>query len=656
MLAASTAHADTAAQSGALTYPADFFANARPNTAYDMIGRLPAFVFDDGNTQRGFAGTAGNVLIDGQRPTSKTDDLQSILQRIPASDVERIDLIRGGAPGIDMQGQTVVANVVRKKTDSTKIVADISDNIWLGDHHTVPQISVQFTQHSGDSTFEASATRYGNYDDSVGKGFHDLTDVATGVVTHQAAHDTGRGAGEGLTGAATVPLFGGQFKANLALQDSPFDSTVVYTAPGFDQHIADRSRNRNGELGLNWNGFIGNVHLEALVLQRLGLATDLNTSDAPGDDERFHSSADTGESIARVTLRWLPIPSLTLEGGGEGAYNFLNGTSSFIDNGALVPIPAANSNVNEKRGEVFGQGTWKISSEWLLEAGARFEVSTISDSIGDKRTFFYPKPRAVLTWSPDADTQLRLRYERVLGQLDFNNFLASSSLSSTGVTAGNVNLRPDQHTQYEFSYERHFLSKGSIVATFMHEEIKDVVDFVPITNSSATFDAPGNIGNGTNNEFIVNLLMPLDWAGLDNGLLKWTNTFNMTNVHDPVTGQHRVISGQRPQDIELTLTQDIASLKSTWGIFYYNCWDEHYFRLEQTRHRSVAPPFLEAWWSYKPQEGTEYRLELDNFVPFVYDDKLFDFSGPRNTSTLQQIEELHIKSQPRIYLEVRKTF
>ena len=92
---------DTTAQSGVLVYQADFFANARPNTAYDMIGRLPGFTFDNGNSARGFAGTAGNVLIDGQRPTSKTDDLQSILQRIPASDVERIELIRGGARGIE---------------------------------------------------------------------------------------------------------------------------------------------------------------------------------------------------------------------------------------------------------------------------------------------------------------------------------------------------------------------------------------------------------------------------------------------------------------------------------------------------------------------------------------------------------------------------
>ena len=104
-------------EQGISVYPASFFADARPATAYDMVGRLPGFSLDTGagTSVRGFAGNAGNVLVDGTRPTAKNDDLQSILQRIPASNVERIELIRGSAPGIDMQGQSVVANVVRKK-------------------------------------------------------------------------------------------------------------------------------------------------------------------------------------------------------------------------------------------------------------------------------------------------------------------------------------------------------------------------------------------------------------------------------------------------------------------------------------------------------------------------------------------------------------
>src|SRR6185437_16853817 len=91
-----------AAESDAIsTYPAAFFADARPATANDMIGRVPGFNLDNGSGTRGFAGSGGNVLINGVRPAAKNDSLSSILSRIPAGTVDRIELIRGGAPGID---------------------------------------------------------------------------------------------------------------------------------------------------------------------------------------------------------------------------------------------------------------------------------------------------------------------------------------------------------------------------------------------------------------------------------------------------------------------------------------------------------------------------------------------------------------------------
>src|SRR4051794_26927061 len=72
---------------GMIAYPAAFFAEAQPNTAFDMIDRLPGFTFDSGDEVRGFGGAAGNVLIDGERPTSKSDNLENILRRVPAAQV-----------------------------------------------------------------------------------------------------------------------------------------------------------------------------------------------------------------------------------------------------------------------------------------------------------------------------------------------------------------------------------------------------------------------------------------------------------------------------------------------------------------------------------------------------------------------------------------
>src|SRR5690606_35946833 len=77
-------------EDGVLVYPPEFVAAARPNTALDMVQRLPGFSIDQSNQVRGFSGAVGNVLIDGARPASKNEQLSDILGRIPAGQVERI--------------------------------------------------------------------------------------------------------------------------------------------------------------------------------------------------------------------------------------------------------------------------------------------------------------------------------------------------------------------------------------------------------------------------------------------------------------------------------------------------------------------------------------------------------------------------------------
>src|SRR5471032_2855328 len=160
---------------GISTYPASFFTDSRPATAYDMVSRLPGFSLDTGQSARGFAGTAGNVLIDGVRPTTKTDDLNSILNRIPAASVERIDVIRGSAPGIDMQGQSVVANIVRRADAGAQTILT-ANNTLIEDGEWVPGGSIEYHGQSGALHYEASFGRTTNvWNDAPGYGFRRLT-------------------------------------------------------------------------------------------------------------------------------------------------------------------------------------------------------------------------------------------------------------------------------------------------------------------------------------------------------------------------------------------------------------------------------------------------------------------------------------------------
>ncbi|MEX2334387.1 MAG: TonB-dependent receptor plug domain-containing protein, partial [Pseudohongiella sp.] len=120
MSAPPAAQAQDSSRDTVLVYQPDFFAASSPSTAEDMVDRLPGFQLDDGDDVRGFAGAGGNVLINGARPASKSDDVSSVLSRIQAGRVSHIEIIRGGAPGIDMQGHSVVANVILSSDATTQ--------------------------------------------------------------------------------------------------------------------------------------------------------------------------------------------------------------------------------------------------------------------------------------------------------------------------------------------------------------------------------------------------------------------------------------------------------------------------------------------------------------------------------------------------------
>ncbi len=638
------------------SYPASFFAAAHPNTAYDMIRRLPGFVFDDGTNARGYSGTAGNVLIDGQRPTAKTDDLKSILQRIPASDVNTIEVISGNPRGLNMEGHTVVANVIRKRSAVTDLIASASTNTWL-DGHTVHDLKLEYIHTEGHWRYEASIERFPNYDDAAGQGSNVVTTFLGG---NERQHINYTSAAEGwdFNSAVTMPLLKGQFRANLTIQDSPNSSVLRYFSSTGSQKVLDDSHQNNIEFGTHWTGEWNGFFLSILSLQRLGHYTELNALYAPESSQIFSTAQNTGESIFHAVMRYDGFAHFSIEGGGEAVYNFLRSRSNYIENTVVISLPGANADVSEERGQAFLQLTWKFSTNVSLLAGSRFEFSTIRErgNANQTRSFFYPKPRFVLSWTPNHENQLRLRIQRKVGQLDFTNFAASSDLLTSGVHAGNSQLRPDQHMQYELYYQRQFWKSGALRLGLLHEDLKDVVDRVPIYANGAIYDAPGNLASGQDDKIYADGSLPLKRFGISGGTVRLKSTFRFSSVEDPVTDQMRRISGERPYSVRIYFSQDLPRWHSTWGIDFDAGWDEYYYRVQSYEHRYMTPPYLQIHWQYDPTAAWSLRVEADNIVPFTFRQTVISYNGLRGSSAPAQITTLQINSQPRLFLQIRHTF
>jgi outer membrane receptor protein involved in Fe transport len=655
------------APTGVVSYPAAFFASGQPNTAMEMISRVPGFSFERGDAVRGFSGAGGNVLIDGERPATKSDDLESLLRRVPASQVERIDVIRGGAPGIDMQGKTVLANVIRKKGDAvTGLISVVSAFVYDG--RKTPGVRLEGARRGNGRTLEGSLVVAGFYDDGAGNGPRVYTDGPA------PGDDSGRWdvytEGDGMQAVATaayeLPALGGKLKVNGRLFNEHFwYDEVAYGVGSTPDGLIERDhqKRREGEAGVSYSRDLGpRTRLETIALQslkKMDLLVKLQEA-AEDFDGALVIDRMTGESIGRATVKYQHSPALSMEAGGEGAFNWLDSDASFTMAGD--DAGPANTQVEELRGEVFTQGTWTPSTKLTLEGGLRYEASRISSeadagvgtpSTSKEKTLTFVKPRTVATWSPDENNQFRARFEREVGQLNFDDFVAA--VEAGVVVSGNPDLNPEHAWVSEAAYERRFWNSGSIALTVRHFDISDVIDRAPILTSSGFSDAPANIGEGTRDELSLEVTLPVDRLGLKGGMLRGESTWRRSEVIDPTTGETREISGEHPIDWEAHYTQGLPQWKMTVGFDVFGSLREPFYRFNEVTQIKLRT-FVVPWVEWKPRRDISIRADIQNLASRNFNRTREVYDGPRDENPMLFREHQELDNKTSVYVRVRKTF
>lgn len=664
--AAAAPEAVAAAPSGVVSYPPAFFAAQQPQNANEMVQRLPGFAFDGGDSIRGFEGGGGNVLIDGQRPTSKTDDLEEILRRLPASQVERIDVIRGGAPGIDMQGKSVVANVVRKQTGGVRgLIAFANNHVYDGRNGAGARLELT------GRNWEASARAGHGIDDGSGDGPGVQLSPSGAVLERSRIDSEGDGQDWTLTGAYELPVLGGQLRVNGRRYHDKFkleqDQRILFPSPSVESYDGTFVEDET-ELGGRFARTFGDWRLEVIGLHKAEDEDERSAFSEAADASVFRLEQDSSETILRAVLRYRFDDRLSVEGGTEGAVNKLDSRAAVLANGQPVDLPAANVRVEERRGEVFLKGTWRATSAWTVDGGLRIEASDISASedVDLEKTLSFVKPRLLVTWAPTSATQIRARAERVVGQLDFDDFVASGDFDTgTGVTAGNPDLNPEQAWVGEVALEQKLWGGGVAVLTYRHSELSDVIDRGPVrattvdpaTGQSVTrvFDQPTNIGSGAKDELIGEITLPFDRLGLKGAQLKGDVTWRRSRVTDPTTGARREISGLRPLEWNASFTHDLPQWRMSYGVDAYGGWRRTFYRFDQietVKLKTYVKPFAE--WRLQPD--LFLRVELPNVtsrgmrrIRDVYD-------GPRDTGRLKFTEDRDLQFGRMYYVRIRKTF
>jgi hypothetical protein len=629
------------------SYDAAYFAQYAPRTALDIARRVPGFQLDLGSTQtdlgqvdvRGFAGTAGNVVFNGARPTSKAESLEVTLARIPAQRVVRVELGPGDLYGSDYSGKSQVLNVILSAESGIDGNVTAAGKRWYTGYINT-DISGSAVLRRGPSTFNLSAGTGRNR--QLEEGTDTLTDLETGEqLEFRRKHNSYFNRDPYVAGSWALERGSDSaYRFNVRWQPSRFDlhqDNRVTTADGDrDDNLVQHFRNPFIEVGGDITRPLagGAIKLVGLAtrrkrddtesyLLRNGLIEN-NASVVGGFEQSI--KAHRNETIGRLSWTRSNLAGFSVELGAEAALNTLDSNVElfgFDEDGERVRIdlPLDDATVKEKRGEVYVSVGKSLSPALRIDGGVNYEFSRLKvrgDALAD-RTLKFLKPNLSIDWRPGNGWHGRLSVRRTVAQLDFYDFISVAELSADRVNAGNENLQPQRTWEFRLTAEHPLLGDGLIKLDLGHDRISMLQDRILIFDDEGNgFDAPGNLGTGQRSFAELTVDAPLGrlWSGLR---AKFTGTVQKTRVDDPITGNPRKFSGYFPNwQWRFDLRRDAGMF--SYGFSVNDNQRFTFFRTDEFDSNFNGGPYGTAFIEYRPTGRTSITLDVDN---------MFETSGNR---------------------------
>ena len=647
--------------------PADFTRYA-PKNAYDMLTQVPGFSIRDNENLRGLGQATGNVLFNGERPSNKADDMYTQLSRIPAANVERIEIVDGATldiPGLSGQ----VANIVYR---ADSFSGQFSWKPQFRAHYTDPLFTrgdVSVRGRAGQIEYEAALSN----DDSArsGAGGPTLIYNGAGDVIEQRRdiwnthYDTPKLSGR-ITWdppGDTVANLGGQYQRKY----DRYYEDGVRMSPGTPDRIRTVYENAdswNYEVSGDYQFNAGPGKLKLIGLRRFShepykqeIVTTPDGVIATGD--RFQQVGDLGETIARGEYQWKMFGG-DWQLSGEAAFNTLDNVASIAvldPSGAWVdqPFEGGTGGVSEDRYEGLLSFGRKLTDKLNFQIIAGAEHSTITQTgvNGLTRTFFRPKGSISLAWTPSADFDVSVKLRRRVLQLSFYDFLARAFLNDGNENQSNNDLRPQQDWTYEAEINKKFGAWGSTKIMLIYRDVEDRVDVIPIGEDG---EAVGNIDKAKAGAIDWTSTINLDPAGIKGMKIDTRVLFQKSSLRDPFTGEKHQWSGFTDTVIELNLRHDIPASDWAWGI---NSNYGHYqpnYRRNQSDKVWEGPIFADLFVENKDVFGLTVRATLGNFLNARSKRDRTVYTGIRGQSPIAYVEKRDRLIGPIFAFSVRGKF
>ena len=683
-----------------VTYPAEFFAQYEPFSVNDMLDRIPGISVARGNSGGGDGGPGSSsganrrglglggdqILINGRRTTGKENEGNSQLSRIPANQVQYIEIIRGTSGNLDVRGGSQVINIVLLEAESSSSIAYEINADHLHDGELKPGGKVSLTGQRGALDYLFSAESEPRWERR--KGFENSF-LVDGTPNDNVSRVTTTDSQPLVFSANLGYEFGVNDIAHINAQyedaDAPFigERTIFNFVNTPRKDIVQFDDNNNSsefwEIGGDYeHTFANSARWKTLFI--------VNQKEDDNLRERFDIGATSREldlfltnfnryqeRIIRSSYSFAFAGSQNLEFGIERAQTILDsslqlgllsglGIASQVF-GGLPEVNDANATVEETRYESFIIHNLQINSRMSLESTLIVETSEISQSgdVNKKRDFDFIRPKVDYRFDITPSLQFRATVQKDVSQLSFNDFTANTNSADDdqNTIAGNPELRQEQSWRYDLNLEYRFNDDNGVISSnIYYHDLEDVIDRVDVSTETTIQSANGNIGDGERYGLSLNGSLRLNVIDQPGILVTAGLNLESSSVADPFLGIDRRLNRQGRGDYSLGLRHDMPQRNVNYGFTYRNSILDGRKVFDIDRIESYnSDPFSILFIEYQGFEGMTLRFEASN--PHESERcrvRLRYSGGTIATGALSEIEDSCSHAGEKYAIKIRGTF
>ncbi len=495
-----------------LIYNAENDITSQTGVATDVLKKVPQVSVDiNGNVE--LQGNSNiRFLIDGKPSTIYGNSIVDVLQSIPASQIQSVEVITSPGAKYDAEGTGGIINILLKKTRINGLSGNISltagtrlengsanlnartghfgvnaflsGNAQLESNTTTDQ--ERWTQNPGTSTYlqQHSESKFQRNGYQTGLGFDwsiSPKDNINGGMTYNHWGNQSRGltSQNSLTYDSTG-VAGSEYLNNLHVKNNYHSNTL-----NWNLNYKRTFKKKGQELNFQYSSGYSMNFSDFLQTQSQGLADTTYSGvsgNNPGTSSESEISVDYSQPIGEKA---------SIETGVKAVIENLKSNSDVsaldLSTGNYIPDPTQSYSLNYKRNiyAVYLTGTFSLFHFLDVKPGVRVEhtdtriiyVNVPETGIPSYNTIV---PSLIFSHSFKNNHTLKLSYSYRIERPDYRDLNPFINLSDPhNISTGNPNLRPEVSNSVELGYNKSFKKGGNInVVGYFRWNVDDIQNFV----------------------------------------------------------------------------------------------------------------------------------------------------------------------------------